>query len=103
MEMITWQQLGIHAKPVGFLNVDGLYTKLLSFFDDIVAAVSTTATPASRQTCDVLLVQRMTASPESESDDREIIAEPVQAWVRRSCMMAPGCHAAFLKSPAALL
>ena len=39
MEMITWQQLGIHSKPVGFLNVNGLYTKLLSFFDDIVAAV----------------------------------------------------------------
>ncbi len=39
MEMITWQQLGIHAKPVGFLDVDGLYTKLLQFFDDIVAAV----------------------------------------------------------------
>lgn len=40
MEMITWQQLGLHAKPVGFLNVNGLYTKLLSFFDDIVASVS---------------------------------------------------------------
>ena len=85
--MITWQQLGIHAKPVGFLNVDGLYTKLLSFFDDIVAAVSTTATAASQQTCDVLLLQLVTAS--IEINDRKIIAEPIQAWERRCCMQAP--------------
>jgi uncharacterized protein (TIGR00730 family) len=30
-EMLTWSQLGIHAKPVGVLNVEGFYDKLLGF------------------------------------------------------------------------
>lgn len=30
-EMLTWAQLGIHAKPIGLLNVDGYYDGLLSF------------------------------------------------------------------------
>ena len=32
MEMITWLQLGYHAKPVGLLNVRGYYDPLLAFF-----------------------------------------------------------------------
>ena len=32
-EMLTWSQLGIHAKPVGVLNVNG-------FFDGLVAFIS---------------------------------------------------------------
>ncbi|KVH95598.1 Cytokinin riboside 5'-monophosphate phosphoribohydrolase LOG [Cynara cardunculus var. scolymus] len=34
LEMITWSQLGIHKKPVGFLNVDGYYNNLLALFDN---------------------------------------------------------------------
>jgi uncharacterized protein (TIGR00730 family) len=30
-EMLTWSQLGIHAKPVGLLNVNGFYDGLVSF------------------------------------------------------------------------
>lgn len=30
-EMLTWAQLGIHAKPVGLLNVNGFYDGLLGF------------------------------------------------------------------------
>ncbi|HEX9173686.1 MAG TPA: TIGR00730 family Rossman fold protein [Telluria sp.] len=30
-EMLTWSQLGIHAKPVGLLNVGGFYDGLVSF------------------------------------------------------------------------
>jgi uncharacterized protein (TIGR00730 family) len=30
-EMLTWSQLGIHAKPVGVLNVNGFYDGLVSF------------------------------------------------------------------------
>lgn len=30
-EMLTWSQLGIHAKPVGLLNVDGFYDGLVDF------------------------------------------------------------------------
>jgi uncharacterized protein (TIGR00730 family) len=30
-EMLTWSQLGIHAKPIGLLNVDGFYDSLNDF------------------------------------------------------------------------
>ena len=30
-EMLTWSQLGIHAKPVGVLNVGGFYDQLVGF------------------------------------------------------------------------
>ena len=30
-EMLTWSQLGIHSKPVGLLNVDGFYDRLIDF------------------------------------------------------------------------
>ncbi|USX12708.1 TIGR00730 family Rossman fold protein [Oxalobacteraceae bacterium OTU3CAMAD1] len=30
-EMLTWSQLGIHAKPIGLLNVDGFYDGLIGF------------------------------------------------------------------------
>lgn len=36
-EVLTWAQLGMHAKPVGFLNVDGFYDHLLGFFDRCVS------------------------------------------------------------------
>ena len=30
-EMLTWSQLGIHAKPIGLLNVAGFYDQLVGF------------------------------------------------------------------------
>jgi uncharacterized protein (TIGR00730 family) len=30
-EMVTWAQLGIHAKPIGLLNTDGFYDGLMGF------------------------------------------------------------------------
>jgi uncharacterized protein (TIGR00730 family) len=33
LEIMTWSQLGLHAKPVGILNVGGFYDHLLKFFD----------------------------------------------------------------------
>src|SRR5688500_15296531 len=32
-EIWTWSQLGLHAKPVGFLDVNGFYTPLMQFLD----------------------------------------------------------------------
>ncbi len=32
-EVVTWTQLGLHAKPCGILNVLGYYTPLLAMFD----------------------------------------------------------------------
>jgi uncharacterized protein (TIGR00730 family) len=37
-EILTWAQLGIHAKPVGLLDVDGFYAPLLAWLDQAVAA-----------------------------------------------------------------
>lgn len=35
-EMLTWAQLGMHAKPCGLLNVHGYFDKLLDFLDHSV-------------------------------------------------------------------
>lgn len=32
-EVLTWQYLGLHRKPVGLLNVDGYYDHLIAFLD----------------------------------------------------------------------
>ena len=35
-EVLTWGQLGLHAKPCGLLNVGGYYDRLLPFLDHAV-------------------------------------------------------------------
>eukprot|EP00010_Vexillifera_abyssalis_P002865 CAMPEP_0201552110 /NCGR_PEP_ID=MMETSP0173_2-20130828/14125_1 /ASSEMBLY_ACC=CAM_ASM_000268 /TAXON_ID=218659 /ORGANISM="Vexillifera sp., Strain DIVA3 564/2" /LENGTH=160 /DNA_ID=CAMNT_0047962535 /DNA_START=136 /DNA_END=615 /DNA_ORIENTATION=- len=35
-EVITWQQLGIHTKPIGLLNVNDYYTPLLQFIESAI-------------------------------------------------------------------
>lgn len=35
-EMLTWGQLGLHQKPIGFLNVNGYYDSLLNFVDRVI-------------------------------------------------------------------
>ena len=37
-EIWTWGQLGIHAKPLGFLNIAGFYDPLAAFLDGTVEA-----------------------------------------------------------------
>jgi hypothetical protein len=37
-EAMTWTQLGLHAKPVGLLDVAGFYAPLLAFLDGTVDA-----------------------------------------------------------------
>jgi len=36
LEIITWAQLGIHAKPIGLLNVARFYDRLTGFFDHAI-------------------------------------------------------------------
>jgi uncharacterized protein (TIGR00730 family) len=36
-EVLTWSQLGMHAKPCGLLNVKGYFAGLLALFDHAVA------------------------------------------------------------------
>ena len=38
IEVYTWSQLGLHAKPLGVLNVSGYYDGLAAFLDHAVAA-----------------------------------------------------------------
>jgi uncharacterized protein (TIGR00730 family) len=35
-EITTWSQLGLHAKPTGLLDVEGFYTPLVRFLDQLV-------------------------------------------------------------------
>jgi uncharacterized protein (TIGR00730 family) len=37
-EVWTWAQLGLHQKPLGFLDVDGFYGPLMSFLDSATRA-----------------------------------------------------------------
>jgi uncharacterized protein (TIGR00730 family) len=37
LEMLTWSQLGVHAKPVGVLNVEGYYDGLLRWLSHAVS------------------------------------------------------------------
>ena len=37
MEVLTWSQLGLHAKPCGLLNTGGYFNKLLDFIDHAVS------------------------------------------------------------------
>jgi uncharacterized protein (TIGR00730 family) len=36
-EILTWAQLGLHSKPVGLLDVEGYWERLLAFIDHMVA------------------------------------------------------------------
>jgi uncharacterized protein (TIGR00730 family) len=36
-EMLTWLQLGIHAKPIGLLNLDGYFDGFLTFAETMIA------------------------------------------------------------------
>jgi uncharacterized protein (TIGR00730 family) len=36
LEIITWAQLGLHAKPIGLLNVRGYFDRLTGFFDHAI-------------------------------------------------------------------
>ena len=37
IEMLTWTQLGIHEKPLGLLNVEGYFDRLIEFIDHMVS------------------------------------------------------------------
>jgi uncharacterized protein (TIGR00730 family) len=36
-EMFTWSQLGLHQQPIGLLDVEGYWERLLAFLDHMVA------------------------------------------------------------------
>ena len=75
-ETLTWNQLGIMAKPVGVLNVNGFWTPLLDQFDKMVDR--TILKPSNRQTllaedCPVALLDAL-ANHSNSSDPKWIRA-----------------------------
>ncbi|HEX9982075.1 MAG TPA: TIGR00730 family Rossman fold protein [Thermoanaerobaculia bacterium] len=75
-EVWTWVQLGLHSKPVGFLNVNGYYSKLLEFLDD--ATTLQLVRPPHRA---VAVVDHEPASLLRKFDDWQ--APKVEKWIRK--------------------
>jgi uncharacterized protein (TIGR00730 family) len=76
-EIVTWAQLGIHAKPVGLINVAGYWDQLLAFIDHMSAERF-----LHTQQRDALLV----ADSPAELLDRMTSYQPVvlDKWLDRS-------------------
>jgi uncharacterized protein (TIGR00730 family) len=74
IEVYTWNQLGLHRKPLGVLNVNGYYDALGAFLDEAVR--SRFLRPEQRS---VLLME---ADPEALLDALEApVPEPAATWV----------------------
>jgi uncharacterized protein (TIGR00730 family) len=71
VEMLTWAQLGLHAKPIGIVNVDGYYDNLLAFLQHAVGEGF--LSPATRER---LVVESDPAALLDELDQR---AQPATA------------------------
>ena len=74
-EILTWGQLGFHAKPTGLLNVNGFYDPLLAMFDRAVA--------------DGFLRPQNRAMALADTDSERLLAamaayeaEPVSKWLK---------------------
>jgi uncharacterized protein (TIGR00730 family) len=66
-EVYTWAQLGIHAKPIGLLDVAGFYAPLAGFLDHVVEQgflrADTRAALAVAEDLDALLAALEGAEP----------------------------------------
>jgi len=76
-EIVTWAQLGIHAKPIGLLNVAGYWDQLLTFIDHVVD--ERFVRPEHRE---ALLVADSPAELIARMEDYQPIA--VDKWLDRS-------------------
>lgn len=80
-EMLTWLQLGFHSKPIGLLNANGFYDKLLGFISHQVEEGFVSSAQMSLILSDADaegLVTRMISAPEPLSPDtlpREVAKE----------------------------
>jgi hypothetical protein len=78
-ETLTWAQIGIHAKPVGLLNVNGYYDPLLAMLDRAVQEKFLFAEHRQVLTC--------ADSPEAlleQMRNHEHPAEAVKRWMREA-------------------
>lgn len=74
-EVWTWGKLGLHAKPVGLLEVDGYFQPLTEFLDQMV--VRGFLDPPDR---DMLTVD---SDPSQLLDAFADYVPPTELWVRR--------------------
>jgi len=113
-EIVTWAQLGLHAKPCGILNVQGYYSPLLAMFDHAVQ--ERFLKPENRE----LVLARNSAAEllralEDWRASREVagsgdaVREREFQWSRRGCatgepinlnVLPPSAEAISLPSPA---
>ncbi|MEZ5425161.1 MAG: TIGR00730 family Rossman fold protein [Pyrinomonadaceae bacterium] len=73
-EILTWSQLGFHAKPCGLLNVGGFYDHLIELFD--VSASSGFIRPEHRR---LVLVEKSVEKLFEMM--REFRPVPVEKWI----------------------
>jgi uncharacterized protein (TIGR00730 family) len=74
-EILTWGQLGFHAKPMGLLNVNGFYDPLLALFDHAVPKASWNKTGRCAAETDIgRLLDAMSTYR----------AEPVSKWLQEA-------------------
>ena len=76
-EVLTWAQLGLHARPCGLLDVDGYYQPLIAFLDH--AVVEGFLRPEHRR------ILHVATDPDALLDQFLAYRPPeVQRWVDRS-------------------
>lgn len=73
-EMLTWQQLGLHQKPIGILNING-------FYDDLLALVQTMVTKGylTEQHQNILLTDSTIEGLLEKMDN--FVAPEVPKWI----------------------
>lgn len=68
LEVVTWQQLGFHSKPIGVLNINGYYDHLLALVDHGVQEVRLLSVPLSSRYNDLLMQVSITNLANQISD-----------------------------------
>jgi uncharacterized protein (TIGR00730 family) len=76
-EIITWAQLGLHAKPCGVLNVNGFFDPLLRLVDH---AIAEGFVPASHR--DILVVDSAIASLLERMERQHVPPQP--KWITKT-------------------
>ncbi len=82
LELLTWNQLGLIAKPVVFLDIDGYFAALLAFFDHAVAAGFVRSSHRA-------LAQRATSVDDAVRRATEPVPETPHKWLDRDVARPP--------------
>jgi hypothetical protein len=75
-EVLTWAQLGLHAKPCGLLNVQGFFDGLLSFLDHSIDEGF-----VRRENRSILMASSSPGEARAIADGAQLILREAQATV----------------------